>query len=98
MGNGITERLQFRVGRHQLSGPLADAAFQFPVEGADFGFRLAACRQAAEVESCRRRARDEFAAAADEAAAEAAVRAVQAAYRVASSAPEEPPLILKRVG
>ncbi|MCZ8151095.1 MAG: thymidine phosphorylase, partial [Rhodobacteraceae bacterium] len=36
--------------------------------------------------------------AADEAAAEAAVRAVQAAYRIASSAPEEPPLVLKRVG
>jgi thymidine phosphorylase len=36
--------------------------------------------------------------AADEAAAERAVRAVQAAYRVGTSAPEEPPLILKRVG
>ena len=36
--------------------------------------------------------------AADEAAAEAAVRAVQAAYRIATSAPEEPPLVLRRVG
>ena len=36
--------------------------------------------------------------AADEAAAEAAVKAVQAAYRIATSAPEEPPLVLRRVG
>lgn len=36
--------------------------------------------------------------AADEAAAERAVKAVQAAYRIATSAPEEPPLVLKRVG
>jgi thymidine phosphorylase len=35
--------------------------------------------------------------AASEAAAEAAVRAVQAAYRIAAEAPQEPPLIMKRI-
>jgi len=44
VGNRITERLQFPVGRLQLGGAFPDAPFQFAVEGADFGLRLLAGR------------------------------------------------------
>jgi len=44
VGNRITERLQFPVGRHQLGGAFPDAPFQGAVEGADFCFRLLAGR------------------------------------------------------